>query len=122
MTALAFIPFTEYTTFTGEFAIKEGDLVFHFNRSREVMAKDEQSRERYWRTTFPTCLERAAKKIFECDYPRIMGQFIHEPSLGIIESWWFRADGFGQLLEPHKKAYAFLDALDSALDEASSSQ
>jgi hypothetical protein len=120
--ALAFIPVTDLTTFSGEFTITEGDLVFHFNRSPEVLAKPAAEREKYWRTTFPTCLEKVAKKVFECDYPRIAGQFIHEPDLGIIESWWFRASGFGHLLDPHRKAYDFVEELDKALDEASISQ
>lgn len=120
--AIEFSQIREYTTYEGEFAVKDGDLVFHFSRTAEVLAKPGTEREAYWKTTFPTCLERVAKEVFECDYPRIQGQFIHEPSLGIVESWWFKADGFGMLLEPHKKAYVFLDALDKALDEASTSQ
>ena len=119
--ALGFIQVNDYTTFKCEFTIKEGDLVFHFNRTPEVMQREPLSREQYWKQTFPTCLERSAKKVFDCDFPRIMGQFIHEPKLGIEESWWFRASGFGHLLDPHKKAYAFLDELDASLDAASSS-
>ncbi len=119
--ALAFIPVKDYTTFEAEFAITEGDLVYHFNRTPEVMALHGMARENYWKTTFATHLERVAKKYFEADYPRISAQFIHEPSLGITESWWFRAEGFGHLLDPHKKAYGFLDALDASIEAAASS-
>lgn len=116
--ALPFFPIKDYTTFDAEFALKDGDLVLHFYPSEEV--KKNVTGERFWRTTFPTCLERVAKTVFDADYPRISAQYIHDPSLGIHESWWFKAEGVGLLLDPHKKTYSFLDALDEALEASSS--
>lgn len=116
--AMPFVPIEGYTTFAGEYAIAGGDLVFHFSPSREVAAKDPKLGALFWHNTFPGCLDPVAKKIFDADYPRISAQFTHEPDLGVHESWWFKATGFGHLLDPHKKVFEFLDALDSALDKA----
>ncbi len=122
VSALAFTKFNDYTTFQGEYAITEGDLVFHFFRTPEVKALPQAKRDLYWQRTFAVCLNDVAQKVFEAGPPRLQGQFIDEPELGVVQSWWFRANGYGHLLEPHKKIYSFLDALDSALEAASSTQ
>lgn len=120
--ALSFKKFNDYTTFQGEFAITEGDLVFHFDRTDEVKALQQGPRDVYWQQTFAACLNQVAQNVFEATYPQLQGQFIDEPELGVVQSWWFRANGFGHLLDPHKKVYSFLDALDAALEEASRRQ
>lgn len=120
VSALPFFPIKDYTTFDAEFTLKDGDLVLHFYPSAEV--KSRADGEKYWKQTFPTCLERIAKQVFEADYPQISAQYIHEPSLGVENSWWFKADGVGMLLDPHAKTYKFLDALDESLEAASISQ
>jgi hypothetical protein len=120
--ALVFIKITDYTTFQGEYAITNGDLVFHFDRTDEIRALPQGPRDVYWHRTFAECLNEVAQRIFEAGPPELQGQFIDEPDLGVIQSWWFKASGFGHILDPHKKVYAFLDALDSALDAASSRQ
>lgn len=122
VTALPFTKFTDYTTFQGEFAISEGDLIFHFDRTPEIRALPQGPRDVYWQKTFAIALDRVAQEVFQAGPPELQGQFIDEPDLGIVQSWWFRANGFGHILEPHKKIYAFLDALDAALDDASSRQ
>lgn len=120
--ALAFIKFTDYTTFQGEFAITAGDLVFHFERTPETKALPQGPRDVYWQRTFATCLNDVAQAFFKAGPPELEAMFIDDPDLGIIQSWWFRAYGFGALLDPHKKVYNFLDALDAALEEASKKQ
>lgn len=122
VSALSFIKFTEYTTFQGEFAITDGDLVFHFDRTPECRALPQAKRDVYWQRTFAVALNDVAQAVFAAGPPQLQAQFIDDPDIGIVQSWWFRANGFGHLLEPHKKVYSFLDALDAALDEASKTQ
>lgn len=111
-------PVKNYTTFDAEYTLKDGDLVLHFFPSEEVKARADG--EKHWKQVFPTHLEVVAKRVFEADYPRIQGQYIHEPALGVHNSWWFKAADVGMLLDPHKKLFHFLDELDAALDSKSS--
>lgn len=108
---LQFIPITEYTTFRAELAIADGDLIFHFYVTGEVNALREP--KKYWLEFFPAVLEPVAKTYFNAEFPRLKAAYTEEQA-----SWWFRAFGFGHVLEPHKFAYGFLEKLDAALDEA----
>ena len=54
-----------------------------------------------------------AEEYFQATYPRLKAAYTEEQA-----SWWMRAYGFGQLLDPHKFAYGFFDKLDEALDAA----
>jgi hypothetical protein len=107
---LVFVPVDDYTTFRAEFAVTEGDLVFHFFLAGKSST---QGPGRYWEVLFPAVLEAVAKDIFKAGYPRLQAKHMNDFD---IDSWWFRAFGFGQVLDPHKLAYKFLDALDLALD------
>lgn len=111
-------PVKNYTTFDAEYTLKDGDLVLHFFPSDEVKKRGDG--EVHWKQVFPTHLERVAKKVFEADFPLIQAQYIHEPALGVHNSWWFKAANVGTLLDPHKKLFSFLDALDDALEATSS--
>ena len=115
--ALQFIKVNDYNTFEAEFAITEGDIVFHFFVSPEIAKWSEVSLRKFWGETFPGCLVLAGRQAFNADAPRIKGQHIHDPEMG-INSWWFRAYGFGHLLDPHALAYKFFDTLDASLDTA----
>lgn len=101
-----------YTTFLAEFAIVDGDLVFHFFLSPEVQAH--RDAKVYWDSIFPAFLDPVAKEVFKADFPRLKAAKVAEFE---IDSWWLRAFGFGYVLDPHKLAYRFLDALDLALDK-----
>lgn len=111
---LTFVQIEGYTTFRAEFAVTEGDLVFHFFMTPEIEALPEKERKHYWAERFAEVLEPVAKEHFLADAPRIKAQ--HVCDMG-IDSWWFRAKGFGHLLDPHRFAYQFLDKLDQALDD-----
>lgn len=112
---LQFIQVDDYTTFRAEFAITEGDIVFHFFKTAEVMAKPPEYQRHYWGTVFAHVLEPTAKALFKADYPRLKAQHIDDGEMK-LDSWWFRAYGFGHLLDPDALAFEFLDALDEALD------
>lgn len=110
---LQFIQVPDYTTFKAEFALTEGDIIFHFFMTPEV--EKLRNVRVYWANTFPGVLEPVAKKIFNAEYPRIKAQHVHDAEMK-IDSWWFRAYGFGHLLDPDALAYRFLDALDAGIE------
>lgn len=118
---LAFQEVNDYTTFKAEFAMEAGDMIFHFYKTPEIRSLPNP--RGYWAEVFPSVLEPVAKKAFDADYPRLKAQHVydeeqpHSPTEP-LDSWWFRAYGFGHRLDPHSVAYRFLDALDAALDEA----
>jgi hypothetical protein len=111
--AIHFIDVTEYTTFRAELAVTEGDLVFHFYPTNEVHALKLPTPEKYWKEVFAAVLEPVAKQYFNAEEPRLKAAYTAEQA-----SWWMRAFGFGQVLDPHKLAYGFLEVLDKALDGA----
>jgi hypothetical protein len=115
--SLHFIEVPDYTTFHAKFAIDNGDIVFQFFLSPELKSWSAPSQKKFWGEVFPACLEATAKAHFNADYPRLKAQHIYEPDME-LNSWWFRAYGFGLLLDPHKLSLKFLELLDGALDAA----
>lgn len=108
---LSFIPIDDYTTFRAEFAITEGDIVYHFFVTDEVQKLPNP--KKYWFELFPQALSEVADKHFNATFPRLKAAYTEEQA-----SWWMRAYGFGKVLDPHRFSYKFFDALDSALDAA----
>jgi hypothetical protein len=108
---LHFIQCTDYTTFALEFAITEGDIVFHFYVTDEINALPDPTT--YWKETFPNTLSTCVESYFKATYPRIKAAYTEEKA-----SWWMRAYGFGHVLDPHLFVYKFLDEFDAALDGA----
>ena len=105
---IIFVQADEYHQFRAEFAVVGKDLVFHFfppPRHPDLQA--------YWGAFFPAVLDPIARDVFKAEYPRLRAARITEFE---IDSWWFRAYGFGQALSPATLAYRFLDVLDGALE------
>jgi hypothetical protein len=109
--AIEFTQVPDYTTFLAEFALTNGDIVFHFFPTEEVK-KLPQARA-YWLETFPAILERVAKDYFRVDYPRLKAAYTEEQA-----SWWLRAYGFSHLLDPEAFTQRFLLELDRGLEAA----
>lgn len=114
-----------YTTFKAEFAIEAGDIIFHFFKTPEVLAWTPEQQRHYWGDIFAKVLEETALKHSGCtiDSGRLKGQHIYDDdppysSQEPLDSWWFRAYGFGQLLGPHKWALRFCELLDEGLEAA----
>jgi hypothetical protein len=100
-----------YTTFKAEYAIVDGDLVFHFYVTPEIQKMAEP--HKYWLQTFPAIIDPLAKDYFKAEFPKLKAAYTEEKA-----SWWMRAFGFGMVLEPHQLAFGLFDKLDAALDEA----
>lgn len=107
---LSFIPIEDYTTYRAEFAITEGDIVFHFFVTEEVQKLPDP--QKYWYEVFPNALAEVADAHFRVGFPRLRAAYTPEQA-----SWWMRAGGFGKVLDPHRFSYKFFDALDAALDK-----
>ena len=108
---LQFMPVLDLTTFAAEVAITDGDFIYHFFANDEINRGPDP--KKYWLETFPAILEATAKAYFKADFPRLKAAYTEEQA-----SWWLRAFGFGIVLQPHKMALGFCDALDAALDAA----
>lgn len=98
-----------YTTFEAEYAVTEGDLVFHFYVTEEIQRLENP--HRYWLEIFPAALDATAREYFKAEFPRLKAAYTEEQA-----SWWLRAKGFGMLLDPHKLVHSYFDTLDEALD------
>ena len=121
---LAFQKVSDFTTFDAEFAMERGDIVFHFFKTKEILSLSKADQDRYWDETFPRVLEPVALSFFKvtADSGRLKAEHVYDPELETeghpLDSWWFRAFGFGHRLDPHALALKFLDNLDSGLEAA----
>ena len=111
---VSFTPVTRYTTFQAEYAVKGADLVFHFFLTPEMdgMPKDGPVAV-YWMRSFPDILDGTAQDFFRATAPRLQAKYTEE-----MASWWLRAQGFGENLDPEGLAESFLDQLDRDLDQS----
>lgn len=98
-----------YTTFAAEYAVSDGDIIFHFYPTLEVQKLAEP--KKYWLEKFPETLDRVAQEHFQAQFPRLKAAYTEEKA-----SWWMRAFGFGMVLEPHQLTHNFFDKLDQTLD------
>ena len=99
MLPIRFQTVDSYTTFAVEYAVSDGDIIFHFYPTLEVQKMAEP--KKYWIELFPSVLDPTAQAHFQAK-----------------ASWWMRAFGFGMVLEPHQLAHNFFDKLDQALEAA----
>jgi len=105
----------------------DGDMVFHFFKNDEVKARRDVAD--YWTVAFPRALEPVALAHFNvtADSGRLKAQHVYSSESPYTErepldSWWFRAYGFGFLLDPHRMALQFIEKLDQALEDATKSK
>lgn len=97
-----------YTTFKAEYALHDGNLVFHFYPPKSHSQRDVSS---YWTQVFPTVLDRVAQEVFEATAPRLQAKYTVE-----FQSWWLRALSYDHLVDVQAFVTRFLDALDAGLD------
>ena len=119
---LQFVRVDDLTTFAAEVAVTEGDAVYHFYATKEVNALPHWTTPEgvvqlsltpvaYWTELFPAEMEKAAKLYFDADEKRLRAAYTAEKA-----SWWLRAKGAGQRLDPQRFALGFCDVLDKALE------
>ena len=112
---LKFTKINTFTTFTAEFAIVGDDLVFHFFLPPELLPHLNKSRDvqRYWKDSFPEVLEPVVKKVFQVGAPRIQATYVADFG---VNSWWMKANGFANGLDPEGLCSLFFEQLDKELD------
>jgi hypothetical protein len=111
---IQFIRVENYTGFSAEYAWVDGDLVVHFFMPPEFATAPKAQALKWWLETFAVCLDSAARRFFSADYPRLVAKYTEE-----LESWWFRARQYGDVLDPTAFALKFLKELDVELDRSS---
>jgi len=120
----AVIRFTEvkgFTTFLAEYAVQDGSYIVHFFPPRERYVPAGQGKMQVhgeflvkWQRTFPSVLSPAAERYFRATQPRLQAAYTAE-----MFSWWFKAAGFAERLDPDTYIMKFFEELDQALDAIS---
>jgi hypothetical protein len=96
----------DYTTFFAEYDLISGNIVIHF-----FPPKDQKVTQDYWMVKFAEALDVTAQEHFQATKPRLAAKYTEEMS-----SWWFRAQGFGHLIDVDQFLTRFFEKLDAALD------
>lgn len=111
-----------FTTFLAEYTFLEKDIIVHFFPSDEVH-QSPQARA-YWYEVFPKVLDPVARVAFGVEPPRLEAQFIEMAIPFFVQadqakptpSWYLKARGFTDQLDPDGLVQRFLSSLDAALD------
>jgi hypothetical protein len=104
---------TDFTTFSAEYALIDNNIVIHFFETPEYPITNNS----YWMDTFPSVLSAFAQKYFNATSPRLVAKYTEE-----LNSWFFKAQGYGHLLDPDVYVHTFLDQLDESLDSTQKKQ
>ncbi len=111
--ALTFTP-VSFRYFTAEHTLNDRAVIIHFFVSDKLKAAwDIKQLEYWWLNTFAATLSVVAKEHFKADAPRIVAKYTPE-----VASWWFKAQGYGHLLDLAAYLDAFFLRLDDTLHDA----
>lgn len=109
----------EYTTFMAEYAFIDGSIVVHFFPPAEAYVGAGDSRKvveeylLYWQRKFPLVLSPVAEDYFKATRPVLTAQYVTE-----MRSWYLRAGGYANRLDPHVFILGFFEKLDAGIDAA----
>lgn len=114
ITGLEFVKVEGYTTFRAEYTFEESDIVFHFFLPPELRPHEKSAQvHKYWTEVFPRVLEPVVYDVFKAQPPRLQAAYINDLD---INSWWLRAYGFADQLEPAGLCALLFSTLDARLD------
>ena len=100
-----------YSNFRVEYAFNDGVFVVHFFVHPQAIRQwPESSLEHWWQNDFARTMSDVAQQHFQATLPRIIAKYTMETA-----SWWFRAQGYGYLLDPEGFLLAFFALLDETL-------
>lgn len=102
----------EYTTFEAEYTMIGEDVVVHFFPSEELKVAPKQSGETYWKVHFPEVLNETAQEYFNATAPRLVAKYTEE-----LYSWWFKAQGYGHIIDLDFFIRRFFEKMDAKLEE-----
>jgi len=104
--------------FRAEYQLIDRNLVFHlFVRPEHVSDVPVQTLERWWLNDFAQHLDTVAQAYFDATAPRLQALYTQE-----VASWFLKAQGYGDLIDPLAFARGFLERLDGTLLVASGQQ
>lgn len=102
----SFTAVNDYTTFFAEYDLIDGNVVIHF-----YPPKDTKVTKEYWMVKFAESLDATAQEHFQATKPRLAAKYTEE-----LGSWWFKAQGFGHIIDIDQYLMRFFEKLDAALD------
>lgn len=121
--AIPFVVCARFTTFTVEYTVVNGDIIMHFFPSKE--AHESPNAQKYWYQVFPEVLDPTARRYFDAGPDTLQACLTEDvlpsyvlPVEGVttVDSWYLRAQGFGDRLDPTGFTERFFKTLDTALD------
>ncbi len=111
----------EYYSFRAQHALVEGNLIIQFflpAQAKPYIKGDNNPAEQqwmaYWLKAFPAQLDPLAREYFDAEYPRLQVKYTEE-----VASWWFKGQGYDNLIDLKKFVHDFLVKLNSALQASS---
>jgi hypothetical protein len=93
--------------FRAEHAIIGKDLVYHFY---VVEQEDPEALDSWFRNTFAAALDAVAQEYFQAGQPRLQAKYTQE-----MQSWWLRARGFGDGVDPEARVRGLYQKLEEHL-------
>lgn len=109
----------DYRSFKADFAVVNGDIIIQFylpawipslvGDLKKADPRVQAAWSAYWLEAFPAQLSPQAKEYFHADVPRLVAKYTEE-----VASWWFRAQGFGSVMNPQGLVAGFLLKFDQA--------
>lgn len=116
---IAFKKVENFTTFWAEYAFVDGNIVVHFFPTPEAYVQHgsvdrkvvNETFLRSWKIAFPHVLSPAAESYFKATAPVLEATYVAE-----MTSWWLRAGGFANRLNPDAFVLGFFAELDARLD------
>jgi len=103
---------TDFTTFDAEYNLNDNNIVVHFFMPSGYMVT-----EKYWKTCFAEALEAVAASHFQATSPRLVAKYADDDGAGnSLHSWWFKAQGYGHLVDPDTFVMKFFELMDGLLD------
>jgi len=104
----------EYRNFRAEYALSDDDFIIHyFITKKQIKSCPMQELEHWWLNEFSEKMEALSKEYFDAGSPRIQAAYTPE-----LASWWFRARGYGYLIDPTAFLLEFFEQLDGSFHEA----
>lgn len=101
-----------YNGFRAEYHIPGESIVVHF-----YLPQNKRVTEKYWKESFAAVLNVVGQEHFQAAAPRLVARYTEE-----LQSWWFRAQGYGHIIDLHAYVESFFGKLDAHLAPALQAQ
>lgn len=103
---------SEFTTFESEYSLTDNNVIVHF-----FMPKARYVTEKYWKEIFADALTDVAQEYFDATSPRLVAKYAEDDGAGgSLNSWWFKAQGFGHIIDIDAFVMKFFEKMDERLD------